>query len=106
MAFFNNPEYVVQRWHTTLIMCASTIVPFIGNLWLPKIINVLETAGAICHVAFFFAGIITLVVMAEKSSTEYVFQTLTHDISDWGNPTVAWGIGLITAVYPLAGKSR
>ncbi|KAI4939916.1 uncharacterized protein J4E92_001203 [Alternaria infectoria] len=84
-------------------MCASTIVPFIGNLWLPKIINVLETAGAICHVTFFFAGIVTLAVMAEKSSTEYVFQTLTHEISGWRNPTVAWGIGLITAVYPLAG---
>ncbi|CAI9628210.1 unnamed protein product [Alternaria burnsii] len=103
LASFNNQGYVSQRWHTTLIMCAATAIPFIGNLWLPRIINILETAGAICHVGFFLAGVITLLVMAQKSSTEYVFQTLTKDVSGWDNSAVAWGIGLITVTYPLCG---
>jgi choline transport protein len=42
--------------------------------------------------------------MAQKSSTEYVFQTLTKDVSGWDNSAVAWGIGLITVTYPLCGK--
>lgn len=103
LASFNNSEYIPQRWHSTLIMWAVTLCPFIGNFWLPRYINVLETSGAICHVAFFFASIITLAVKAEKSSASYVFNTLTHGISGWENSTVAWGIGLLTVTYPLTG---
>jgi choline transport protein len=103
LASFNNAEYVPQRWHSTLIMWALTLCPFIGNFWLPKFINILETAGAICHVTFFFASIVTLAAMAQKSSARYVFQTLTHDASGWTNPAVAWGLGLLTVTYPLTG---
>ncbi|KAI1842938.1 hypothetical protein JX266_010956 [Neoarthrinium moseri] len=41
--------------------------------------------------------------MAQRSSARYVFQTLTHDVSGWTNPAVAWGIGLLTVTYPLTG---
>ncbi|KAH7066031.1 amino acid/polyamine transporter I [Paraphoma chrysanthemicola] len=84
-------------------MWAVTIFPFIGNLWLPHFINLLETAGAVCHVVFFFASIGVLAAMAEKSSASYVFKTLTHDTSGWSNPAVAWGLGLLTVTYPLTG---
>lgn len=85
-------------------MWALTLCPFIGNFWLPRFINIMETSGAICHVVFFLASIITLAAKAEKSSIDYVFNTLTHDISGWENPTVAWGLGLLTVTYPLTGK--
>jgi choline transport protein len=55
------------------------------------------------YVTFFFASIVTLAVMAEKSSATYVFRTLTHDASGWTNPAVAWGLGLLTVTYPLTG---
>jgi choline transport protein len=84
-------------------MWALTIFAFIGNFWLPKFINLLETAGAICHVVFFFTSIATLAAMAEKSSATYVFSTLTRDTSGWTNPLVSWGIGLLTVTYPLTG---
>ncbi|OAL04670.1 hypothetical protein IQ06DRAFT_313825 [Phaeosphaeriaceae sp. SRC1lsM3a] len=84
-------------------MWALTLCPFIGNFWLPRFINIMETSGAICHVVFFLASIITLAAKAEKSSIDYVFNTLTHDISGWENPTVAWGLGLLTVTYPLTG---
>lgn len=86
-------------------MWAITIFPFLGNFWLRKIINPLEAVGAICHIIFFFASIITLAVLAKRSSTEYVFHTLTSNISGWTNPAVAWGIGLLTVTYPLTGKA-
>jgi choline transport protein len=106
LASFNNSEYVVQRWHATLIMWALTLLPFIGNFWLPRFINTLETAGALCHVVFFITSIVTMAAMSNKSSLSYVFHTLTHDTSGWTNPAVAWGIGLLTVTYPLTGKSR
>lgn len=85
-------------------MWAITIVPFVGNIWLRKIINPLEAIGAVVHVTFFFASIITLAVLARRSTTEYVFQTLTNDVSGWSSPTVVWGLGLLTVTFPLTGE--
>lgn len=101
---FNNPGYEPQRWHSTLVMWAVTVFPLVGNLWLPKLITVMEMIGAIVHVTFFLASIITLSVMAEKSSLSYVFQTLTHDASGWSNQVVAWGLGILTVTFPLTGE--
>lgn len=105
LAIFNYPDYVPKRWHVTLFMWAITIFPFLGNFWFRKLINPLEAFGAICHVVFFFASIITLAVLAQKSTVDYVFHTLTHDVSGWTNPAVAWGLGLLTVTYPLSGKT-
>jgi amino acid transporter len=104
LAQFNNPGYVPERWHATLIMWGFTIFPFLGNFWLRKILNPLEAVGAIIHVVFFIVSIITLVVLAQRSTVEFVFHTLTHDISGWKEPAVAWGLGLLTVTYPLSGK--
>jgi choline transport protein len=106
LASFNNAGYVPKRWHSTLIMWAVTAIPFIGNLWLPKIIDVLELVGAVCHFSFFFASIITLAVLGDKSSVRYVFLTLTNYMSGWRNPAVAWGIGLLNVTYPLTGTLK
>jgi amino acid transporter len=84
-------------------MWAITIFPFLGNFWFKKLLAPLEAVGAICHVVFFIVSIITLVVLAQRSTVDYVFNTLTHDASGWTNPVVAWGLGLLTVTYPLAG---
>lgn len=104
LAQFNNANYVPERWHATLIMWGFTIFPFLGNFWLRKILNPLEAVGAIIHVVFFIVSIITLVVLAQRSTVEFVFHTLTHDVSGWKQPAVAWGLGLLTVTYPLSGK--
>lgn len=104
LAIFNNPNYVPERWHVTLIMWAITLFPFFANFWFRKLLNPLEAVGAICHVVFFIVSIVTLVTLAERSTVEYVFHTLTHDVSGWQNPAVAWGLGLLTVTYPLSGK--
>ncbi|KAF2867084.1 amino acid/polyamine transporter I [Massariosphaeria phaeospora] len=103
LVIFNYPDYVPQRWHITLIMWAITLFPFFANFWFRKVLNPLEAVGAICHVVFFIVSIITLIVLAERSTAEYVFTTLTHDVSGWTNPAASWGIGLLTVVYPLTG---
>jgi choline transport protein len=57
--------------------------------------------GGICHVVFFLVSIITLVVLAEKSSAAFVFNNLWHNVSGWNNPGVAFSIGLITVTFPI-----
>jgi choline transport protein len=86
-------------------MWAITILPFLANLWFRKLLNLIQVMAAFCHIVFFFVSIITLAVLAQRSTATYVFHTLTHDISGWTNPAVAWGIGLLTVTYPLTGES-
>lgn len=103
LANFNKLAYVPQRWHVTLMMWAITLVPCVGNFWFRRILKPIEAIGAFLLVSSFVVSIITLLVMAEKSSASYVFNTLTHGPSGWENPAVAWGIGLLTMAFPLTG---
>ncbi|KAF2494614.1 amino acid transporter [Lophium mytilinum] len=103
LVIFNFPDYVPERWHLTLVMWAFTIIPFIANFWFRRLLNPLEAIGAVLHVLFFFITIIILAVLAKRSTADYVFTTLTHDVSGWTDPAVAWGIGLLTVTFPLSG---
>jgi hypothetical protein len=103
LVIFNYPTYEPQRWHATMIMWAFIFVPVIWNLWFRRLLNTLEMIGGICHVVFFITAVVTLAVLSRRSSTEFVFNTLTHDLSGWTNPTVAWSIGLLTVAFPITG---
>ncbi|KAF2673819.1 amino acid transporter [Microthyrium microscopicum] len=103
LIIFNNDSYVPERWHVALLMWFFILVPFVLNLWLRKVLNALESLGGIIHVIFFIVNIIVLSVLARRSTTDFVFKTLTHDISGWTNPGVAFGLGLLTMTFPLGG---
>jgi hypothetical protein len=103
LAIFNYDSYVPQRWHTTLIMWTLILVPFIFNLWFRKFLNTFELIGGICHFLFFIVAIITLSVLAERSSPQFVFQNFTQRLSGWENPGVTWGLGLLTVTYAVNG---
>lgn len=106
LVIFNYPAYVPQRWHATLIMWGFIVVPVVWNLWFRRLLNSLEMIGGICHVVFFICSVVTLAVLARRSTADYVFNTLTNDLSGWTNPAVAWGIGLLTVTFPISGKSH
>jgi choline transport protein len=103
LIIFNTEDYEPQRWHTTMIMWLFILIPLIGNIWFRKLLNTLESAGGIVHIVFFFINIITLAVLARRSTNDFVFKTFTHNISGWTNPGIAFGLGQITMSYPLAG---
>jgi len=104
MAIFNNPNYSPQRWHTAMIMWAFILIPVVFNLYFRKVLNTLETMGGILHIVFFIVTIITLTVLAQRSTTDFVFKTLVTGVSGWTNRGVSFGIGLLTVVFPVAGK--
>jgi hypothetical protein len=101
---FNNDSYTPKAWHTAMFMWLFICVPVLFNLWFRKLINTFETIGGICHVVLFIVNIVILTVLAKRSTNDYVFKTLTHDVSGWTNPAVAWGIGLLTVTFPISGE--
>src|SRR5580692_1148312 len=84
-------------------MWAFIIIPFIFNLWFRQLLNACELIGGIGHFVFFIVSMVTLVVLGERSSTDFVVKTLTHGNGGWDNKGVAFSIGLLTITFSLTG---
>jgi len=104
LLIFNHPNYDSQSWHMAFFMWGFIIIPLIFNLFFRKLLNTFETIGAILHVVFLISTVVTLTVLAEHSTTDFVFNTIVTDVSGWTNPGISFGIGLLTVVFPLAGE--
>lgn len=100
----NNDTYVYERWHGTLLALAILAVPVTVNIVARKALPPLEVVGAITHIVFLVAWVVTLVVMAPRSSNEFVWGTNIFGLSGWSNNGVQWCVGLLSAVFPLGGK--
>ena len=81
MAAFNHPTYVIQRWHTSLIMIAIMIIPFSFNLWFRQLLHTFEMTGGILHIVLFVIFLVVLIVFGPRNSNEFVFRTLTWKLS-------------------------
>ena len=104
LATFNYDTYVPKPWHTMLIMWGFILVPVVFNFWFRKLINAFELMGGLFHFIFYIVSIITLVVLAQRSTSDFVFKTLTHGESGWNNSGVCFGLGLLTITYSVSGK--
>lgn len=103
LAIFNNEDYIPHRWHTSLIMIAIMLVPFMFNLWFRKVLDAFEMIGGILHVCLFVVFIVVLIVFGPRSDPDFVFKTLTSDASGWNNPGVSWGLGLLSMTFSVTG---
>jgi choline transport protein len=59
--------------------------------------------GGVFHLIFFFCVIITLLVLAPRSSNDFVWKTIVSDISGWSNPGVGFCIGLLAPTFVVTG---
>jgi hypothetical protein len=99
----NYPNYIFERWHGTLLVWAVMIFSFTVNVYGIKILPVIQLVGGICHVIFFVALIIPLVLLSPRSTAEFVF---TETLSNGGwSDGLSWCIGLLTVTYCFLGKS-
>jgi amino acid transporter len=101
LAVFNYPDYEIQRWHTTMVMIAFTVVPVIANFYFRRLLTTLEMIGGIIHVVFFVVTIVVLVTLAERSTVGFVFNNLWTDISGWTNPGIGFSLGILTVTFPI-----
>ena len=102
LVILNYPSYSPERWHGTLLMFAVTAVFFVINVYGIKLLPAFELLGGTCHVAFFLALLVALLVLAPKSSAEFVF-TDFENAGGWSSGGVSWCIGLLTVVYCFVG---
>jgi len=103
LIILNYPEYEPQRWHGTLIMWAYLGVQFVTNVWGIRLLPVVEMIGGVCHIVFFILILVVLVVLAPKSSADFVFTQFINE-GGWESNGVSWCIGLLTVVYCFVGK--
>jgi choline transport protein len=64
---------------------------------------VLEIIGGVCHLVFFIVVMVTLIVLATRSTNEFVWATSVNNISGWTNPCASFSIGLLSPVFVVSG---
>ena len=106
MIIFNSESYVPERWHATLIAWAYALVPFLCNVYGRKLLKAIEIVGGIFYIIYFIVTIVTLIVMAPRNSSEFVFTTSFFGLSGWENEGVQWSIGLLTITAILIGELK
>jgi choline transport protein len=59
--------------------------------------------GGVAHLIPFFCVIITLLVLAPRSTNDFVWTTVVSDLSGWSNPGVGFCIGLLAPTFVVSG---
>lgn len=103
LMILNYDSYIPQRWHGTLLMWAVVVIMFATNVWAIRLLPIIELIGGICHVVFYVMILITLVILAPRSSPTFVFEDFLNG-GGWKSDGVSWCIGLLTVVYCFVGE--
>lgn len=98
----NYPDYVVERWHATLLLWAVIVIAVGFNTLLARLLPWVEGVILITHCVGFIVILVPLVYLGPHASASDVFvQYLTL-----GNysPGLSWFVGLITTVFAFIGE--
>lgn len=98
----NNPDYIFQNWHGTLLVIAITAFCIIFNTFLAKRLPLVEGMVLIIHLLGFFAVLVPLWVLAPRSSPSDVFTTFLN-LGGWDTTALAFMVGLLSPIYTLIG---
>jgi amino acid transporter len=99
----NDPGYVYERWHGTLLYWAVLAVALVINTMAIKLLPAIEVTMMILHVGLYVVLLIAMLVLAPtKGSASFVFTTFTNP-SGWESDGVAWCIGMLSAAYVMIG---
>lgn len=104
LAKLNNPEYMLERWHTTLIMWAIILVSYAQQIWAIKILPMLEVFTGALHILMFLIIFIVLLVLGRNASTEFVFTGFVNE-TGWESNGIAWFIGLLPCIWTFVGMT-
>jgi choline transport protein len=106
LIILNDDTYVPQRWHGTLLAWSVLAIPVTCNIFARRALAPLEIIGGVTHIIFLIVFVVTLVVMAPRSTVSFVFTQTITGLSGWSNVGVQWNVGLLSAVFPLTGTSK
>lgn len=84
-------------------MWAVLAISFAANVWGIQILPALQLVGGIMHVAFFVALVVPLVLLAPRSTPDFVFGTLLNE-GGWKSDGISWCLGMLTVTYCFLGE--
>jgi choline transport protein len=96
----NQPSYVIQGWHSTLLSIGITTFSILCNTVLVRKLPLLEGIGLVLHVFGFFAFVVVLWVLGPRSDTTTTW-TKFEDPSGWGNTGLATLVGILGPILTL-----
>lgn len=86
----NNPSYVYQAWHGSLITIACVGVTVLFNTFLARKLPLIEGALVAVHIFGFFGVLVTLWVLSPTGDPKSVFvRVSTHDFRRRNNAKIS-----------------
>ena len=98
----NNPNYVYERWHGTLLVIAITAFSILFNTFLAKRLPMVEGLVLIVHILGFLGVMIPLWVLAPRTPAKVVFTDFTN-FGGWSSTGLSVMVGMLTSIYGLLG---
>ncbi|KAM5499613.1 hypothetical protein McanMca71_002374 [Microsporum canis] len=95
-------DYSAERWHGTLLTFAIALIATFVNTYAAGHLPSLEGLILILHIFGFFATMITLWVMGEKSPSKEVFTEFSN-FGGWSTVGLAVIVGQITPIFSFLG---
>lgn len=89
----NYPNYVVQSWHTILVMYAYLALFAYLNMYAFWIIPWLEVLAGVLHLVQWLILAAVLLALAPRHSNEFVFLRKANT-SGWNNDFVSFNLGI------------
>ncbi|KAH8725675.1 amino acid permease-domain-containing protein [Phaeosphaeriaceae sp. PMI808] len=103
LIILNNPNYVPERWHGTLLIVAVATFSIIFNTLLARKLPLIEGIVLVLHIFGFFAIFITMWVLGPRSKASDVFGSF-QDNAGWGSVGLSCLIGQLGPVFSLLGS--
>lgn len=100
----NNPGWTAKGWQTALMMVAICTAHMFVNMYLIKIIPLLEMVAGVLHVCLFVIFVVVMAVMGSRHNAEFVFLESSTSSGWEKDPAVAWNIGMLTAITSFVSK--
>ena len=102
IVILNNPNYVPQPWHGTLMIIAVCTVCILFNTFFAKKLPLIEGLILIIHVFGFFAILIPLWALSPINPAEEVFTKFENQYG-WPTQGLALLVGMVGPIYSLLG---
>ena len=100
----NNPSYVAQGWHTSLLVIAMCAMQAAMNMFAFKIIPWVEMVAGVLHICLFVIFIVVLAVLGNRHSASFVF-TAHNTSSGWTNQVISFHVGMLPCVWSFTGET-
>lgn len=102
LIILNNPTYIPERWHGTLLTFAVALFSVVFNTFLVKKLPLVEGIVLIIHIFGFFAVLITLWVLGPRGDAYTVFTTF-NNYGGWSSDGLSAMVGILAVMIPLLG---